>query len=71
MLSKEAQKKLLKAIKVSDDIIATLVDVDTDTDVDLPANLRIYDDAGYTELETNLRKGYIKDKDSSLNLSLT
>ena len=64
MLSKEAQKKLLKAIKVSDDIIATLVDVDTDTDVDLPANLRIYDDAGYTELETNLRKGYIKDKDS-------
>jgi hypothetical protein len=64
MLSKEAQKKLLKAIKVSDETIATLVDVDTDTDVDVPANLRIYDDAAYSELETNLRKGYIKDKDS-------
>jgi len=63
-LKKEAIIKTLKALKVADDLITQLVDSPDEVDIDLPADIRIYDGAGYSELETNIRKGYIKEKDS-------
>lgn len=42
MLSKEAQKKLLKMLKVSDDTIKTLVDDDKENDVDISKEITVF-----------------------------
>jgi len=62
-LSREAQIKALKALKYNDEQITEMLDATDEVDITLPP-LRVYDDAGYTELEANIRKGYVKDKDA-------
>lgn len=59
-LNKDAQKKLLKALKYSDADIAKLVDDANDVDVDVP-EMHVYDPTGLTELQNNIKKGYEKD----------
>jgi hypothetical protein len=51
-LTIEAQKKLLKALKYSDEDIATLTG-DGDNDTDVPA-VKVFTDEEYTTLETNI-----------------
>lgn len=59
MLTKIAQEKLLKALRLPDDKIAEALG-DAEVDVELPA-LHIYDDTGLTELKANIKKGHEKD----------
>ena len=42
MLSKQAQRKLLKALKIADGAITTLVDNDKENDVELPAEITVF-----------------------------
>jgi len=60
-LTKEAQKKALKALKYSDEDIVKIVDDENEQDLTLPMTLKIYDETGYSELEKNIRAGAVKD----------
>ncbi|HEY8969330.1 MAG TPA: hypothetical protein VIM64_09555 [Puia sp.] len=55
MLNKDTQKKLLKALKFSDEDITALVDPEEEKTIDIPA-LKVYTEEEFTEVSNNLKE---------------
>jgi hypothetical protein len=58
MLNKEAQKKLLKSLKFSDEDIAKYVDDEKELDIEVPTTIKVLADTEIEELKTNVKDAY-------------